>query len=114
MVIDKAIVNDGDHDTAWSPDSKWLAYTQSISNRFHVLFLYSMDSRQSTQITDGMSDVRFPAFDRGGKYLYFTESTNYGTTTSGLDMSSDAFNVTRSVYGLVLAADTASPACTTR
>ena len=56
-----------------------------------------------------MSDVRFPAFDRGGKYLYFTESTNYGTSTSGLDMSSDEFEVTRSVYGLALAADTASP-----
>src|SRR5271163_2249463 len=107
--IDKAVVNDGDYDASWSPDSKWLAYTQTISNRFHALFVYSVASAKSVQITDGMSDVRFPAFDRGGKYLYFTESTNYGTTSSGLDMSSDAFNVTRSVYGLALAADTASP-----
>ena len=108
-VIDKAVVNDGDYDAAWSPDSKWLAYTQTVANRFHALFLHSVDSGKSTQVTDGMSDVRLPAFDRGGKYLYFTESTNYGTTTSGLDMSSDAFNVTRSVYGLALATDTASP-----
>jgi tricorn protease len=108
-VIDKAVVDDGDSDTSWSPDSKWLAYTQTVANRFHALFLYSPASGKSTQITDGMSDVRFPAFDRGGKYLYFTESTNYGTSTSGLDMSSDAFSVTRSVYGLALAADTASP-----
>src|SRR5208282_5019255 len=108
-VIDKAVVNDGDYDASWSPDSKWLAYTQTVSNRFHSLFLYSVASGKTTQITDGMSDVRSPAFDRGGKYLYFTESTNYGTSTSGLDMSSDAFDVTRSVYGLALAADTASP-----
>ncbi|MGB6773360.1 MAG: PDZ domain-containing protein [Terriglobales bacterium] len=108
-VIDKAVVDDGDYDAAWSPDSKWLAYTQSVSNRFHALFLHSVASGKSTQITDGMSDVRFPAFDRGGKYLYFTESTNYGTSTSGLDMSSDEFDVTRSVYGLALAADTVSP-----
>ena len=108
-VIDKAVVDDGDYDASWSPDSKWLAYTQSVSNRFHALFLYSIASGKSTQITDGMSDVRFPAFDRGGKYLYFTESTNYGTSTSGLDMSSDEFDVTRSVYGLALAADTVSP-----
>jgi tricorn protease len=108
-VIDKGVVDDDDYDAAWSPDSKWLAYTQSVSNRFHALFLYSVASGKSTRITDGMSDVRFPAFDRGGKYLYFTESTNYGTSTSGLDMSSDAFEVTRSVYGLALAADTASP-----
>jgi tricorn protease len=108
-VIDKAVVNDGDYDASWSPDSKWLAYTQTVSNRFHALFLHSVASGKSTQITDGMSDVRFPAFDRGGQYLYFTESTNYGTSTSGLDMSSDAFDVTRSVYGLALAMDTASP-----
>ncbi len=108
-VIDTAVQEDTDYDAAWSPDSKWIAYTQSIPNRFHALFLYSIASGKSTQITDGMSDVRFPAFDRGGKYLYFTESTNYGTSTSGLDMSSDEFDVTRSVYGLALAADTASP-----
>jgi tricorn protease len=108
-IIDKAVVNDGDYDASWSPDSKWLAYTQTVANRFHALFVYSVASGKSTQITDGTSDVRFPAFDRAGKYLYFTESTNYGLSTSGLDMSSDAFSVTRSVYGLALAADTASP-----
>lgn len=108
-VIGKGAVSDGDYDASWSPDSKWLAYTQTVSNRFHALFLYSVASGNSTQVTDAMSDVRLPAFDRGGKYLYFTESTNYGTSTSGLDMSSDAFSVTRSVYGLALAADTPSP-----
>ncbi|MGA9496635.1 MAG: PDZ domain-containing protein [Terriglobales bacterium] len=108
-VIDTAVVDDGDYDASWSADSKWLAYTQSVSNRFHALFLYSVASGKSARITDGMSDVRFPAFDRGGKYLYFTGSTNYGTSTSGLDMSSDEFDVTSSIYGLALAADTASP-----
>lgn len=109
IVVDKAEVNDSDYDAAWSPDSKWIGYTQSLPNRFHALFLYSVESGKSTRVTDGMSDVRSPAFDRGGKYLYFTESTNYGTSTSRLDMSSDAFEVTRSVYGLVLAADAPSP-----
>lgn len=109
MPIDTGVVNDYDYDAAWSPDSKWLAYTQSTANRFHALFLYSVESGKSAQVTDAMSDVRSPAFDRGGKYLYFTESTNYGTAASGLDMSSDAFEVTRYVYGLALAADTPSP-----
>jgi len=108
-VIDKAVDSDGDYDAAWSPDSKWLAYTQSMTNRFHALFLHSLELNKNTQVTDGMSDVRYPGFDRGGKFLYFTESTNYGTSTSGLDMSSDAFSVARSVYALVLAAADASP-----
>ena len=41
-----------------------------------------------------MSDARFPAFDRDGQYLYFTASTNYGPTISGLDMTSDEHEVT--------------------
>ncbi len=96
-------------DAAWSPDSKWLAYTRSLPNRLRALFLYSTDSGHATQISDGMSDVRYPAFDKDGQYLYFTASTNYGPTTSGLDMSSDEHEVTRHVYAAVLSKDGKSP-----
>lgn len=96
-------------ENTWSPDSKWLAYTRSLPNRLHALYLYSIDSGKCTQVTDGMSDVRYPAFDKDGQYLYFTASTNYGPTTSGLDMSSDEHLVTRNVYALVLSKDGASP-----
>ena len=67
--------------------------------------MYSLDSGKSTQVTDGMSDARHPAFDRDGQYLYFTASTNYGPTSSGLDMTSDEHDVTRSVYLIVLPND---------
>lgn len=96
-------------DTAWSPDSKWLAYTRTLPNRLHAMFLYSVDSGRATQVTDGMSDARYPAFDKDGKYLYFAASTNYGPTSSHLDMSSDQYEVTRSVYAVVLSSDGASP-----
>ncbi|MEI9973682.1 MAG: PDZ domain-containing protein [Ignavibacteriota bacterium] len=50
-----------------------------------------------------------PAFDRDGQYLYFTASTNYGPTQSGLDMTSDEHEVTSNIYLIVLAKDVASP-----
>ena len=50
-----------------------------------------------------------PAFDRDGQYLYFTASTNYGPTSSGLDMTSDEHEVTSTVYLAVLANNVASP-----
>lgn len=96
-------------DSAWSPDSKWLVYTRTLPNRFHAMFLYSVDSGHSTQVTDGISDARYPAFDKDGQYLYFTASTNYGPTTSGLDMSSDEHQVTRHVYAVVLSNEGKSP-----
>ena len=96
-------------DVAWSGDSKWLAYTRTVANHLHALYLYSVDSGKAAQVSDGMSDVRFPAFDRDGQYMFFTASTNQGTHASGLDMSSDAFPVTRNVYALVLSKDAPSP-----
>ncbi len=50
-----------------------------------------------------MSDSLYPAFDKSGKYLYFTASTNTGLTAAGLDMTSDAYPVSSAVYVAVLA-----------
>ena len=96
-------------DIAWAPDSRWLAYIKALPNGLHAINVYSLADGKSTQVTDGMSDARFPAFDRDGQYLYFTASTNYGPTSSGLDMNSDLHEVTRSVYLIVLPNDVTSP-----
>jgi len=56
-----------DRDIAWSGDSKWLAFSKYMPNREHALFVYSFESGKSTQVTDGMSDARSPAFDRDGR-----------------------------------------------
>jgi tricorn protease len=93
---------------SWSPDSKWLAYTRSMDNHLHALFLYSLDTGQSTQLTSQMADSTVPAFDREGKYLYFIASTNEGATSDGLDMTSDLYQVTSSIYAVTLARDTPS------
>jgi tricorn protease len=96
-------------DLSWSGDSKWIAFGRLLPNRQHAVFVYGLDDGKSTQITDGMSDARYPAFDRDGQYLYFTASTNFGPTSSGLDMTSDEHEVTRSVYLAVLPNNIPSP-----
>ncbi|HEY2471641.1 MAG TPA: PDZ domain-containing protein [Terracidiphilus sp.] len=101
--------SNGSFDFAWSADSKWIAYARSMPNHLHAIFLYSVDSGQSTEVTSAMGDSRNPAFDRDGKYLYFIASTNEGATSDGLDMTSDLYQVTSNIYAVTLAADTASP-----
>ncbi len=56
-----------------------------------------------------MSDAADPAFDKDGKYLYFTASTDAALSIGWLDMSSIQRPVTRSVYLAVLAKDQPSP-----
>ncbi len=97
------------YDMSWSPDSKWIAYPRSMPNHLHAIFLYNVDSGQSTQVTSEMGESRFPAFDRDGKYLYFFTSTNAGATSDGLDMTSDLYDVNGTIYAAVLSSTQASP-----
>jgi tricorn protease len=98
-----------DFDPSWSPDSRWLAYANELPSFLHAVYVYSIDDRRSRQMTDGLSDTRYPVFDASGKYLYFAASTNTGLTSSGLDMTSDQHPVSSNVYAAVLSRDTMSP-----
>jgi tricorn protease len=94
---------------AWSPDSRWIAYARMLRSWMRAVFVYSLDEGKAYQVTDGLSDARYPAFDASGKYLYFTASTNIGPTNSGLDMSAYPMLSTRSVYLAVLRKTDPSP-----
>jgi tricorn protease len=96
-------------DVVWSPDNRWLAYTLQLPNHLRAVFVYSLEARKATQVTDGMSDSLYPNFDKNGKYLYFTASTDMGLATGWLDMTSIDRPVTRSVYVVVLRKDLPSP-----
>jgi tricorn protease len=93
----------------WSADSCWLTYNRILPNMLHAVFVYSMHTGKSKQITDGMSDARYPVFDKGGKYLYFAASTDLGLTAGDSDMSGIARPVTYSVYAVVLQKNVPSP-----
>jgi len=92
----------------WSPDSKWLAYAKRLPNYLGAVFLYSLESGKSVQITDGMSDARNPVFDPGGKYLYFTASTDSGASYQP-DIHSTFRDQTQTVYMAVLSRTEPSP-----
>jgi len=96
-------------DVQWSPDSRWLTYTKQLPSQLHAVFVYELATHTVTQITDGMSDTLYPVFDRSGKYLFFTASTNVGLSAGWLDMSSMDRPVTRSAYAVVLRKDLPSP-----
>ena len=93
---------------AWSPDSQWLTYSKTLKSHMQAVYLYSLADGKSTQVTDGMSDAESPVFDKSGKYLYFTASTNSGAAMQP-DIESFARPVTASVYAVVLSKSEASP-----
>src|SRR5919109_2548569 len=58
-------------DAVWAPDSRWIAYSKSLENHLRAIFIYSLQTGRTHQLSDGLSDATSPAFDAGGKYLYF-------------------------------------------
>lgn len=96
-------------DASWSPDSKWITYSKNLKSRLRAIFIYSIAEKKAYQITDGLADAISPAFDTGGKYLYFLASTDFGPKTSWLEMSSIDHPVRRAIYLVVLSADEPSP-----
>ena len=92
----------------WSPDSRWIAYSNRLKNYLNAVFVYSVADARSTQLTDGLSDARYPVFDKDGKYLFFTASTDSGPSLEP-DIRSSTRTVTRSIYLTVLSKTDPSP-----
>ena len=94
---------------AWSPDSRWITYVKQLDNRLRSVYLYSLDNKKINQVTDGLGDARYTAFDKSGKYIYFTASTDVGPAISFADLSGIDHQTSRSVYAVVLRNDIPSP-----
>jgi tricorn protease len=86
-----------DTNTFDNPSALWIPpglrtagglHTLSSSRTSGAVFVYSLETGKTEQVTDGLSDARDASFDKNGKYLYFTASTNAGPSSGWLDMSS--------------------------
>jgi len=93
----------------WSPDSKWLAYSVGTQALATTVFVYNVDDGKSRRITDGLSAVAEPMFDRSGKYLYLLGSTDAGPVLDWFAQSNNTIPATRSIYAIVLRKDTPNP-----
>jgi tricorn protease len=95
--------------SAWSPDSKWLAYTIATRPLVMAVSVYSLGQDKSFAVTDGLAEVTEPMFDRGGRYLYFFGSTDAGPILDWFSQSGSDMQETRNIYLTVLRNDLPSP-----
>jgi len=64
-------------DYAWSPDSKWIAYSFVQANRNSQIFLFNIETGKKVPVTGDFYDNLYPSFDADGKYLYYVSSRNF-------------------------------------
>ncbi len=93
----------------WSPDSKWVAYASRLRSMYHAIFISNVETGESRQVTDGLADAVWPAWDASGKYLWFFASTNLGLQSQWLDMTSYEHNENFGLYLAILKKSDPSP-----
>jgi tricorn protease len=93
----------------WSPDSKWVAYSSRLRSMYHAIFVSNAETGESKQITDGLADAVWPAWDANGKYLWFLASTDFGLRSQWLDMTSYDHDENFGLYLAVLKKSDSSP-----
>ncbi len=71
----------GDFDNlTWSPDSRWLAFTQTAANQFVQISLFNVDTGALQSVTSDRYNSVSPAWSADGKWLYFLSDRSLKTT----------------------------------
>jgi tricorn protease len=93
---------------AWSPDSKWIAYSKPEDETMGRIFLYSLESKQATPVTDGWFAVSGPEFSSDGKLLFFVSARSFNPTYGQTEFE-HVYNDMSKIYFVTLAKETKSP-----
>ncbi len=98
--LDKSTENDLNQ-YAWSPDSRFVAYTKVVRNLQATIWIYSFDEGKARQLTSEGSSAFGPAWDPKGRYLYFTANRDFNLTGSGFEQAFLYTDPTRVYVGLL-------------
>ncbi|MDR0938965.1 MAG: PDZ domain-containing protein [Mediterranea sp.] len=93
---------------AFSPDSRWLAYTRPSTNMYDIVYLYDIASRKEYPVTDKWYSSDDPIFSSDGKYLIFTSNRDFNPTYGSLEWN-HVYNYMGNVYVALLDKETPSP-----
>ncbi len=96
------------HEYAWSPDSRWIAYIQPENVTMNKLYLYSLETQQATELTDGWFACGNPAFSSDGNYIFFTSNRDFNPIYGWTEWNHIYLDMSR-IYLITLAKSTESP-----
>ncbi len=92
----------------WSTDSRWISYTKPEVDVMSKVYLYSLDTKKTSEVTDGWYQSGYPTFSSDGKYLFFVSDRDFNPVYSQTEWNHAYLAMSR-VYFVTLAKDTRSP-----
>lgn len=93
---------------AWSPDSRWIAYARPEVEGMTRLYLYSIETRKTYEVTDAWYNSYSPAFSSDGRYLFFVSDRDFNPIYSRTEFNHAYLAMSR-IYLVTLSAAEKSP-----
>ena len=113
-----AAITNGDNDGPtygalhWSPDSRWITYSQNAANNFTQLALYSVATGATTLLTTDRYNSSSAAWSADGKWIYFLSDRalkSVVTNPWGVRQPDPYFDRSDKIYALPLTKGLVSP-----
>ncbi|MDH7493593.1 MAG: PDZ domain-containing protein [Candidatus Saccharicenans sp.] len=96
------------NDYTWSPDSTWIAFSDQAENGMQKIFLYSLSSQETIEVTDSWYSSYSPCFSSDGKYLFFVSDRDFNPVYSRTEWNHSYLNMSR-IYLVTLNREVKSP-----
>jgi tricorn protease len=95
-------------DFNWSPDSKWVAYSESADAKISQLKIYSIAQNKSYPVTSEMYNSYNPKFTPGGNFLLFISDRNFQPSIGNFEYNYQ-YSFMSNIYGITLQDSTLNP-----
>ena len=95
-------------DYSWSPDSKWIAYTNPEEDVMNKVYLYSLEKNEPYEVTEGWYSSSKPVFSSNGRYLFFVSDRDFNPIYSRTEWN-HAYQDMSKIYLVTLSKDVESP-----
>lgn len=88
----------------FSPDSKWIIYTNNSENSNSAIWVYNLSTGKNHQLTNDMFNDFNPTFSKDGNYIFFLSNRDFNLDFSSFEFTYLYNNATR-IYALALRKD---------
>ncbi|HUV37006.1 MAG TPA: S41 family peptidase, partial [Patescibacteria group bacterium] len=92
------------HDFAWSPDSRYIAYSKMDADLVYKVYIYSLEDKKARCASNGLFNDFNPVFSTDGTHLFFVSNRRFNPTLCDFEWEM-VYKDVAGIYCLTLAKD---------